>query len=185
MGLHCPTLKTVNVEDIPRVIGLVGPAGAGKDTVAHMLHSGWDYTPIALAAPIKAFVEELLGPGKHRRAYQLVGDAIRGENPYAFIQVVQQTVTYHAACRWVITDIRYPREAEALGAFGPLWYIEAPPAVRQARLRARDGAVGDLSHPSEAVESLRDSCTVVIQNTGSMLELADQVGVHLRWQWHD
>ena len=182
MGLHCPTLTTTYM--IPRVIGLVGPAGAGKDTVASMLQTGWDYTPIALATPIKTFVDDLLGPGKHRRAYQLIGDVIRGENPHAFIHVVQKVLNWDGR-RWVITDIRYPNELEAFRVYGPLWYVETPPAVRQARLKARDGSAGHLAHASEAVEPLRALCDVMIANAGSKLELADEVGLHLRWQWKD
>ena len=157
-----------------RVIGLVGQAGSGKDTVAHFLAEQYGYHPIALATPLKDFIDPLLGAGKHRRAYQQVGDVMRQEDPLVFIKAVQRQITQGL---WVITDIRYLNEALAFPE-AALWFIAAPYNLRVSRLQARDGEVQprDFLHRSEQdVEALRDLCSVILENDGDLPTLYRQI----------
>ena len=48
-----------------KLLGMTGPAGAGKDTAASMLVEELGYETYALASPIKALVNSLFGWGYH------------------------------------------------------------------------------------------------------------------------
>lgn len=162
------------------IILLVGGAGAGKDTVAQILQTTYDYHPIALATPIKTFVDALLGPGKHRQVYQQIGDVMRGADPSVFIQEVRRRIADHPDWRWVVTDVRYPNELRMLSAGGippRVWFIDAPFLVRLDRLRQRDGHSDPIAftHSSEQVHQLREFCHATIDNSGDLSALRQQI----------
>jgi dephospho-CoA kinase len=159
---------------------LVGGAGAGKDTVAQILQTKYAYHPIALATPIKTFVDGLLGPGKHRTVYQRIGDVMRDADPHVFIRAVLTHLLAHPTERAVVTDVRYPNELRQLQehlASVQAWFITAPLSVRLDRLQQRDGFAdpGALTHSSEQVESLRGLCHAEIDNSGDLPALRQQI----------
>jgi cytidylate kinase len=150
---------------------LVGPAGAGKDTVAAWIAQDFSADCLGLADPLRTFVAGLLGPGKHRAALQAIGEALRAENPLVLVQAAQRRVAGRP--RWVITDARLPQELA--GFPGALTVaISAPLALRITRLRLRDGAAPHgLQHPTEAVDDAIAHCQIHLANSGSLDALHD------------
>lgn len=146
---------------------IVGAAGSGKDTLAAWLAADFDAVPVGLADPIRAFVAELLGPGKHRAAAQAIGDAVRAADPTAFIRAAQRRCAAIAASGhpWVIADARLPDELAAFPDALTLG-LRCPAAERARRLAARDGpAFQPLDHPTEtAVDALIARCALVVDN---------------------
>ena len=164
----------------PMTILLVGGAGAGKDTVAQILQETYAYHPIALATPIKTFVDGLLGPGKHRTVYQRIGDVMRDADPEVFIRAVLTHIYAHPMNRAVVTDVRYLNELTRFQeqlVHVQAWFIMAPLSIRLDRLQQRDGFADPaaLTHSSEQVESLRGRCDAEIDNSGDLSALRHQI----------
>jgi hypothetical protein len=126
-------LKPVGEADL-LVVALCGPARSGKDTAARSLAASHGFRRLALADGIRrAFaavneptwdaLKELDAAGKSARwALQVMGTEAREEVGAAdhWVDHVGLTIRYfshhHPAPirRWVIPDLRYPREAERL-----------------------------------------------------------------------
>lgn len=134
------------------VVGVVGPARSGKDTVAKILELHGGFTRVALADPIKAAFDQLGGPGREthkelggfdamtvRRAWQLLGTEAREVigNHLMWVDVALTAICYaerlHAVRRhrFVVPDIRYKHEAErfdeaitAMGGKFEAWRVE-------------------------------------------------------------
>lgn len=142
---------------------MIGPAGSGKDTLAHWISQDFGTTAIGFADPIRAFLTQLLGPGKHRAAAQQIGDVLRESQPEVLIRHAQTRLASRS--RWVITDTRLPEE---LAAFPKAFTIGilCPPTERLRRLEARDGAVPQsLTHRTEtAVDALVTQCATRLIN---------------------
>lgn len=134
---------------IPRLIGLTGLAGSGKDTVRLMLEAEHDFYGIAFADPIREMITALLlqhGFGTHwmnersmkeapidglgvsyRELAQTLGTQWgRALHPDLWLRVAQKSVA-DAGCRVVISDVRFPNEAEWIHSQGgEVWRIERP-----------------------------------------------------------
>lgn len=133
------------------LIALMGPAGAGKTTAAEMLARHHGFEPYALATPIKTMLEALLVsvdvdhahlhethlkqqpiPELHhvcaRRLMTTLGDWGRSLHPQLWIHATQRALGLpHApvAPRIVISDVRYPDEADWIRSMGGrVWLIE-------------------------------------------------------------
>ncbi|MFJ9616699.1 deoxynucleotide monophosphate kinase family protein [Streptomyces noursei] len=169
-------------------IALMGRARAGKDTVAARLVEPHGYTRIAFADPIKRMaldidpimvanhdwgpsVKRLSGvvefwgwerakdqyPGV-RRILQHIGQTVRDLDPEFWIRVALRELD-SVSGPVVVTDVRYPNEAEALRARG----------FRLVRV-IRPGQDLTNSHASEtALDDYQPNAVVV--NAGSLSEL--------------
>jgi hypothetical protein len=144
------------------LIGLCGPAGCGKDTVADMLVKHGAFHRYAFAAPIKSMVGTMLGLhdgiwedrkwkesvipwlGKSpRQLAQTLGTEWGRQHVHRDLwlmlgmqrwDVVRQSVSP----RFVITDVRFDNEAQAIKqAGGTVWLVE------------REGVAPVASHVSE------------------------------------
>lgn len=111
------------------IIGLTGYARSGKDTFAKVLTDEYGYTRVAFADALKNDLAEYLGIERDqvnaekkalRRTLQLRGGAKRKENPDYWIGIARRDITLLLARGHsvVITDVRFPNEAEAIRKMG-------------------------------------------------------------------
>lgn len=140
---------------LPPVIGLAGHMGAGKDTIGNILVQRWGYERLGFADALKALAlyanpfirlgssrnetlirlsTEVRGWGweatkrlpEVRRFLQELGAGARhllGEDAWIMV-VLNQMEADH---RYVITDVRYPNEAETIEAEGgETWVVRRP-----------------------------------------------------------
>ena len=151
----------------PRVLGLAGHAGVGKNAAADYLCSAYGYRQIALAGSLKASLLMLdplvqigtsqvavrrlskivnaIGWDAAKRRYpevrallQRYGDAVRFLYPEIFVHYVNRVIAAAPNVRVVVTDVRFPNEATELDNGDALIVEIIRPAV---------GAVN--AHPSE------------------------------------
>ncbi len=176
--------------NLPQVVGLIGYARSGKDTVADYMVKEYGYTKISYASKLKELVAAIdpwvihpvsgltvrlsecfqeFGPEntktevpEYRRLLQVTGDNVR--------QILGDTVwvdglfnTLDPSVRYVISDVRYPNEGDAVLDRGhEVW-----------RIHRKD--VGPLNdHPSEV---LLDTILpdFAIYNNSSVASLFDTV----------
>lgn len=131
-----------------QVIGLCGYARAGKDTAAEaLILLGWER--VAFADPLKAIARELGWDGQKNKAgrefLQTLGSSVR-----AHLHVdawVDATVRHIQAINGdvIVTDVRYPNEAQALRSLGALIIRIDRPGVSAANDHESERV--DLIHP--------------------------------------
>ena len=161
------------------LIGLTGPAGAGKDTVAAMLPKY--FSKYAFAQPLKQTLEflgikepktraekEALLPGRkysYRKAAQTLGtEWARQLDPNFWLDLARKDISVRY---WVVvTDVRFENEANLIRELGGrIWHITG----RRVEL------LGDTaSHESEIPVAFKDGDSI-IQNTGTLQDLDLQV----------
>lgn len=145
------------------LIGLCGPAGCGKDTVADMLAKHGNFNRYTLAMPLKMGLLAMLGipleTWNDREAKEAVIPWL-GKSPRQVAQTLgtewgRQQVhpdlwvklmvrrwdeVRHSVCpRMVVTDVRFDNEAQAIiDAGGTVWRVD------------REGVAPVAAHKSEA-----------------------------------
>lgn len=140
----------------PRIIGLTGLAGTGKDTVRQMLENDHDFAGIAFADPIRDMITTLLKsacvtaptawissrahkeqdiPGlgaSYRELAQNLGDWGRAISPDFWVRAaaVRATGLLAQGQSIVVSDVRYPNEAAWVRQLGgEIWRIDRPSAA--------------------------------------------------------
>jgi hypothetical protein len=177
----------------PALIGLTGVAGSGKDTVREILDNTFEYDGIAFADPIRDMLAELLATVgvdhgwmternlkeaeipqlgvSYRRMAQLLGTEWgRTLHPDFWLKIAESRIALFKSYESkgvVISDVRFPNEAEWVKAQGGIiWKIIRP------------GVEPVLAHASEAlIDTL--PYDYVIDNRGSIDDLAIAVGAAL------
>jgi hypothetical protein len=169
------------------LIGLSGPAGAGKNTVAELLA---DAVQLSFAAPLYQCVSVITGISVARLQDRNVKEAVLpqlgksprqllqslgtewGRNcvhPEVWIRITLEKALGHVSCgrSVVITDVRYDNEAAAIvAAGGEVWKVSRP----GWRCLADDAA----THSSEA--GVSDHLIArIIDNSGSLDDLKAQL----------
>lgn len=161
--------------EAPRFIGLTGKIGSGKDTVGEIL-AEFGYERTTLATPIRQIAkaigwtgskEELrdcpcCGLKQGRQLLQALGtEGLRsafGED----VLVKWLLRRLDQSSRFVVTDVRFPTEADAIKrAGGQIWKVERTP--QSSSLHASERAVEEIEGD------------VSIGNNGSLDELRTQV----------
>jgi len=162
-----------------RLIGLAGPAGSGKDTIADYLVETYDYDKMSFAAPIKDALcamfnwdpsklndrewKEAVLPdiGKSpRQLMQTLGTEWGRNlvNPHLWLIIAKGEIEYaqHHDFDIVVSDVRFENEAKMIREMGGvIWHIE------------RDPKAAKMAHASEAgVERTLDD--VLFLNTGTI-----------------
>lgn len=171
----------------PRLIGLTGKAGSGKDTVGQYLHKWADAYTLAFAYPLKAGLAAMGFPEpKDREAKEAVIAGFnfswrelaqtlgtewgRARDPDLWLKLAMQEVDRIRAARphslVVITDVRFENEAAAIRERGgQIWHITG----REAQM------FGDTkTHASETGVQVANGDKVIV-NSGTLVELADLV----------
>ena len=108
------------------VLGICGHAGAGKDMAADYLVKELSFVRMALADPIKEMAHVYFHvpwdqlrrsdkPEKVRLLIQQLGTEVgRTYMPYIWIEDLCRRVEASTAQRIIVTDVRFPNEAETL-----------------------------------------------------------------------
>jgi hypothetical protein len=146
------------------IIGIMGAAGAGKDSVGKILCEHHAMTRVAFADHLKALAIDQGWNGRKdeegRRLLQDLGTEIRRKDPTYFIREAMRTMDRidGAVC---VTDVRYANEISTLEGLGAhLWWVHRPnvgPAnehvsehewrgCRDATLIMNDGTLDALRH---------------------------------------
>lgn len=169
----------------PRIIGLAGVSGAGKDTAGDYLVRRHGFARIAIADPLKRCVRDLFGltdaqlwgDGRNvvdprlgrtpREVYQDFGAACTRIDPDVWIRAfsVEAETMARMGKAAVCTDVRTRREMEAIqGKGGAVWRIVRPGA-------GAGGSAG--AHATETeIAALPDSLfDGIVRNEGSLSEL--------------
>lgn len=168
-----------------RLIGLIGQARVGKDTVGNQLAGSYNFATYAFADPIKEMLETVFGNrfrdgdrespiewlGKSpRHLMQTLGTEWGRQQIHLelWVLLAEQRVKLAKLAQarnqnLVITDVRFPNEADMiLRNGGELWHI------------TRNDTAGVDSHISEHADwSGYD--TVSVSNNGTLEELYAQV----------
>ena len=170
------------------VIGIAGPAGAGKDTVANFIVDSMGFVKASFATPIKEMMsvlgltyEQLHGDQKEvvdprygktpRHMMQTLGtewgrQMIRGDiwarALFVEIQRCSERFTHDTTTiNYVVADVRFNNEARLLREKGG-WIIH---------VEGRDAGVGS-DHASEAGVEWHEN-DMVIDNSGELHELVN------------
>lgn len=173
--------------DTPRIIGLCGYGGVGKDTVARILVEKYEYEQRAFADKLRAFAYAINAyfPSIEQRYSDLIDahgyDLAKRMYPcvreylvcigHSARQHVYETVWIDALMRelekansrrFVVSDVRYSNEADRIRACGGVvWRIERP-------------GYGPVHHTEgETIPSV--SCEAAVANTGTIEDLYIQV----------
>lgn len=165
----------------PKIIGLAGCAGVGKDTVAGILATKYSYKCYAFAKPLKAALaavglkepesredKEALIPGRtfsYRKAAQTLGTewARNLEQGFWLELAKSNTKDFQYV---VITDVRFEDEAEWVrSSGGVIWRVQG---------RASTVSALEAAHASEAGLA-PNSADKVLDNSGNFGYLYEQI----------
>lgn len=161
----------------PKLIGLCGRAGSGKDTVAELLYIRGRFARYAMAKPLKDALaamgifepardkKELPLPGRpfsYRQAAQTLGtEWARNLDPDFWINLAERNVTRYLKENTpvVITDIRFENEEKFVRKHGGvIWQIVG-----------RSAELGDAAgHVSEQYKPTPD---LIIDNSSTLKQL--------------
>ena len=157
------------------IIGVVGLAGSGKNTVAEMLRqAGETVTTISFAARLKWVAKHEFGwdgkkDARGRKLLQEVGEAARKYSPLHWVRCLEGDYTvYRAASQslFVVTDVRFKNEAKWIREHGGvIWRVE------------RDGAglKGELGKDASETEQASIKADLVLQNNADLHSFGDEV----------
>lgn len=137
----------------PVVVGLTGPAGCGKSTVARWLRADHGFVELSFAAPIRELVMDALGwsdeeleAGKEqvtrygvtpRQMMQTLGTEW-GRNmihPDFWVLWLERRLScFPGKDRFVVSDVRFPNEASWVRTRGTLWHLTRPGTTVSAHI---------------------------------------------------
>jgi dephospho-CoA kinase len=167
------------------IIGVAGPAGAGKDTVSDLLESDYGYTHLSGGDTIRAMLRSLdLDPNK--LAVVAFGMFLRAH--YGGGVVLDRALKATGAQKVIYSGFRSPGEAKATQSFGGrIIYVDAPFELRHRRIiaRARPGEDTSVkamrsrenfekvgtSDDQENLPLIRTRADFILENDGNVQEL--------------
>lgn len=123
------------------IIGIVGKAGAGKDTVADYLVEKYNFRKFAFADKLKEIAKDLFNVNKKdedgRYILQQLGSKMREIQENIWIDYVFRQIEEENA---VISDVRYVNEAQRIiDEGGVLILLHVSDNIRKSRIEKRDG----------------------------------------------
>jgi hypothetical protein len=176
----------------PKLVGLIGAAGAGKSTIANILENDYGFSKIRFANGIKSMLRTLLYEAgvDHGRIHEMIDgslketacDELAGKSPRYCLQTLGTEwgrdflsqnfwvdLTMHTVDNVlaisksvVIDDVRFPNEVQAVKDSGG----------RIFRVMRDQDSIPEAGHKSEGQILEFDAC---ILNTGSVSDLEDQI----------
>jgi hypothetical protein len=197
MGSEATALR--NVDRLPKTIGLNGPIGAGKDTVASYLGIYFTYEIMGFSDPVYENLYRLnpgivVGHNKveylqtivnthgwdyAKRRYSIVRGMLRTEGTEngreihgsdCWVKVAQRRVENSNKPRFVFRDVRFPEEVDFIRSLnGEVWRIEG---------RVSDEVQNLPNHISEQHVIEPDK---IIVNDGTLSRLYHRVNTLLSW----
>lgn len=163
------------------IIGLAGPAGSGKDTVAEMIQRMYGYKRIAFAhtlknmlaiagmpEPEREFKEALLPglPFSWRQAAQTLGTEWgRSLDPDLWVKLTMMNMEKHPG-NYVISDVRFENETAAIRERGGV--------IVHIQGRRAELVGGTTNHASEVPLVVQPS-DLLLSNQGDLRLLQDWV----------
>lgn len=176
-----------------RLIGMTGRKRSGKDTVGAYLRMEHGFAVESFACPLKEAVRYIYGwDHRHvdgdlkevfdpywqttpRAVLQTFGTEIgRQLDPEVWVKSLKRRLESHQAgpggpFSFVITDVRFPNEADVVKALGgEIWRVVRPALGERTDLHASETGMDDYVVDRELV------------NSGSIADLHDQVDVLLQ-----
>jgi len=174
----------------PRIIGLTGYKGSGKDEAAKALTGQHGpYQRYALAGPVKQICEIAFGltweemEGNRelkekavdrypffspRKLMQQVGtDMFRTHYPDIWIEAMKRHMTRNATRQFVVTDVRFPNEADAIRDLEGLL----------VRVTRTDQPENIDPHPSERYIGMIKADHEILAATGEIESLHKQIRI--------
>jgi len=142
---------------------LAGPAGSGKSTVAAILVGEFGFWRVSMGDIVRRECVRM-GLDPTRRNLQSAGDVLRGSVPHRLAAVAADTA---ARMRGpvVIEGVRLAAEARYLADRGYIGVrVEAPDALRMARIAARDGCFAAVPHHPTEDQAHVLSADLVLRN---------------------
>lgn len=169
------------------LIGICGRKGSGKDTAAERLYA-CGFQKESFAKPLKEAVRTIFGwtlehtdgvlketvDGSFglspRQAMQQIGtDMVRLLDPDLWVKSLRKRLVGSTHLKWVITDVRFPNEADVVKALGgEIWRITRPALGERTDLHASETGMDDYVADRE------------ILNDGSIAAVHNQVDVLLQ-----
>lgn len=190
---------------LPRLVGLVGQSGAGKDVVASILGARWGYQRVAIADPIKKATavifdldrEQLWGDMRNttvertgltpRQAFQRVGDGVRHVDPSFWLHLFERQVERLLAHggRVVCTDVRTRAEIYYVkNRGGVVWHLSRPEAGAPGAAGCHSTETELAALPSEEFDAVivNDSprATLIRRCEGAMLSCSTRTRLPTR-----
>lgn len=175
------------------LIGLVGKACSGKDTVAHYLVEKHGFLHVSTGDFIRSYVLEHALGEPTRDVLRQVGNKLRAQyGPDYFVRLAMQQATPFT----VVSGIRAVAEAEALLEQGTILLVEAPIMLRYNRTVQRGRESDHISfetfvaqekaednNPDPAAQNIM-ACmklaTHKLSNTGDLDILKGQIDMAMR-----
>ncbi len=128
---------------IPRIVGVAGTNGAGKDALGDLLRDEQGYTVVSLSDILR---DELTRDGLEHTRENLSGRSQQIRQAEGDAALARRTIDKHSdKARLVMTSLRTPGEADQIqSAGGIVVWIDADQKLRYDRLvAARRGRVTD------------------------------------------
>lgn len=163
-------------------IALFGPMCVGKTHIAKWLEEEYGYTRIAFADELKRIAKEMLGvekkDAKSRVIYQQLGDTMRALYDDVWIKPVLDKVARYPKRAWVVDDVRYVNEYEALEKAGFIMArVTVPERIRQERIRLLypDTDASTQQHSSETALGEYEGHVTLLSDNGSVFPDVEKV----------
>lgn len=152
------------------IIGLTGPAGAGKDTVADYLVEHHGFIKLSWARPLKQALavmgfpepanrddKEKIIPGfdfSWRQAAQQLGTEFgRALDADIWVKIVGHRLRSAPNANWVISDCRFDNEAKLVHELGgTIWHLRGrQAALGEAANHSSENGIGDIRVDDEFI----------------------------------